>query len=324
MNAPGPLTELCFASRAMFPKLQQELLELTGIDIELNHSGLLKVAMNEQEAKHLQRGGEWQSKLGQQAQWLSTRELSQLEPDLSSHNMMGALYLPEDVQVSAPRLTQALARAAQRLGVEIYEGYEVVQLKREGKRVTQVVTNREVWSVDWIIIAAGAWSGWLAEQVNLEIPVYPLKGESLAIQPQRPLIQKTIFTEQVYLVPKANGEIIVGATEKPYEMGSDVSAEAVQQLLSRAIQLIPDLAFGKLERFWASVRPASGDGKPIIGVPSHFSNLLIASGHQRNGILLSPITGELTVQMILGHKPAIIEPFHPDRFLPPVRKEGFK
>jgi glycine oxidase len=315
MDTPGPFADLCLTSRAMFPRLQQELLELTDIDIELNRSGLLRVALDEGEAKHLQCRQAWQVQLGQPAEWLNAPEVYRWEPRLSS-DVIGALYLPADVQISAPRLTQAFACAVRRLGVEIYEECEVIQLRREGERITQVMTQQGMWSVDRVILATGAWSRELAEQVGIHLPIYPLKGESLAIQSEQPLIQKTIFTEQVYLVPKANGEMIIGATEKPDEVGCDVSVEAIQYLLFHAIQLVPDVASAKIARFWAGIRPASGDGKPIIGRSKNCSNLFIASGHGRNGILLSPITGEQIARAIIEDKPAIIEPFQPDRFLP--------
>jgi glycine oxidase len=322
MDALGPFTDLCLTSRAMFPSLQQELLELTGIDIELNCSGLLQIALDEEEARHLQCRQAWQVRLGQPAEWLCAHEVYRCEPYLSA-DVVGALYLPADMQISAWQLTHAFACAVRRLGVEIYEECEVVQLRREGERITQVVTQQGVWFVDWVILATGAWSRELAEQVGIQLPVYPLKGESLAVRPPYSLMQKTIFTAKGYLVPKANGEVIIGATEKPHEVGTDVSVEALQYLLSHAIQLVPDLASAKMSRFWAGVRPASVDGKPLIGRSKDCANLFIASGHGRNGILLSPITGEQIAQAIIEGKSALLEPFQPDRFLSLTVEEAF-
>ncbi|SEN05753.1 glycine oxidase ThiO [Lihuaxuella thermophila] len=314
MTDPGPLTQLCLSSRAMFPSLQEELLEETGLDIELNRTGLLKVAFSEEEAEHLQRRGSWQMKAGQTVRWLDRAECLDIEQELSSQ-AVGALFLPEDYQVSAPRLTQAFALAAQKRGAVIAEGCRVVAVRQNRGEITEVVTNEGNFYPKWVVLAAGAWSRWIAEWLGLNLPVFPIKGESLSIRPKRPLFRHTLFTEKAYLVPKADGQIIVGATEKPHQMGKQVSAEAIQQLLQAAITIVPALGEGEVTRFWASFRPGSEDGQPYLGRFSAVSNLFVASGHQRNGILLSPATGHLMTQLILGEEPAELKAFQPDRIL---------
>ncbi|MBA4493202.1 glycine oxidase ThiO [Paenactinomyces guangxiensis] len=312
MAEPGPLTELCLSSRLMFPRLQEELREVTGLDIELNRAGLLKVAVDEQEAEHLQMRGNWQKSSGQTSYWLSREECLRLEPHLFAQ-AAGALYLPEDHQVSAPRLTRAFALAAKKLGATLIEGCQVVDVKQRNGRISEVVTTQGKWSPEYVVLAAGAWSQWIAQWMQLELPVFPIKGESLSILLQQPLIGRTIFTSSVYLVPKADGQVIVGATEKPHQMGPGVDAKAVQTLLEAAIRTVPGLAEGRINRIWSSVRPGSQDGNPYLGRCSAISNLLVASGHQRNGILLSPITGSLICRLVLGEEPAVLQPFQPDR-----------
>lgn len=314
MSAPGPLTDLCLRSRALFPSLQAELLEITGLDIELNQSGLLKVAFEEEEAHRLMARGKWQKSIGQKADWLHPSDLRELVPALHS-KAVGALYLPDDGQVSAPRLTRAFALAAQNLGAEIVEGCQVIDVKRDGERIEEVVTSHGKWRAEWVVLATGAWSRWVANWLDLHLPVYAIKGESLSLTPAQPLFTHTIFTERVYLVPKVDGQVIVGATEKPHDWSVEVSAEAIQTLLQSAIQTVPALAHGKLNRFWASARPGSSDGTPFIGPITAIANLLVASGHQRNGILLSPITGQSIAQLILEKELEWIRPFHPERLL---------
>jgi glycine oxidase len=123
------------------------------------------------------------------------------------------------------------------------------------------------------------------------------------------LFVHTLFSEDVYLVPKANGEVIVGATEKAHETDCRVSAAAVHRLLGSAIQLVPALAEAEMSRCRAGIRPASADGLPFIGRVPGTDNLIVATGHGRNGILLSPITGRMVARLLRGEKEESWAPF---------------
>jgi glycine oxidase len=320
MDRPGPLVAAGLKSRAMFPGLAEDLLDKTGLDIELNRTGLLKLAFNETEAERLQKRGEWQRQAGQTAKWLSVTECFELEPGLSDQ-IVGALYLPDDYQVSAPRLTCAFARAASRLGVKFVEGCQVYSFHREGRRVTGISTSLGTERADLVILATGAWTEWVAKELEISLPMVPVKGESLALKCPHPIQKHTLFGEEVYLVPKANGEIIVGATEKRGQMDRQVRAEAIRNLLDWAIKAVPALREANLSRVWAGIRPGSADNLPYIGPWEEYDNLYIASGHYRNGILLSPLTGEWITRMIFGETSEEWEPFSPMRLL---KAEGGK
>jgi glycine oxidase len=147
----------------------------------------------------------------------------------------------------------------------------------------------------------------------------PVKGESLALKTNHLPLRYTVFGTDGYLVPKASGEIVVGATEVPGQMSQGVSAQATQALLSMALRYVPALADATVTRVYASVRPGSPDGLPYIGKWEGIENLYIATGHYRNGILLSPLTGEWITRMIMGEESEDWKPFSPMRL---AKQEG--
>src|SRR5690606_38180532 len=147
------------------------------------------------------------------------------------------------------------------------------------------------------------------------LPVVPMKGESLAVFPRRARFERTLFAEGCYLVPKADGKVIVGATERGGDFTEWVTTDAIRCLTSKAVRLVPDLAESTFIRAWASVRPSSPDGLPYVGRMGHYRNLFVATSHFRNGILLSPITGQRIADLIAGEEVPDIEPFSPNRLL---------
>ena len=314
INQSGPFADICLKSRSMFPKLAEDLLELTGLDIELNRSGLLKPALTEEEAVRLKERTKWQKTI-----WLDRKECLEKE-GLLGEEVIGGLFFPEEYQVSAPRLSQAYTRAAQRWGAEFIEDCQVIDFCIENHRIEKVITSQGDWTADTVVLAAGAWTGLASLRLGINLPVFPVKGESLALQTTRPLLKHTIFGNDVYIVPKANGELVIGATEKEHQWDSGVTAGAVYQLLSRAAYYLPCVKDLKISRMWASVRPGTPDKLPLIGWMETIDHCIVAAGHFRNGILLSPWTGQVVSNLILGEKAEDLTPFSPRRFI--REKEG--
>lgn len=324
MAEPGPLTELGLLSRDLFPPLIHQLYEETGINIEWNTAGILKVAMTEQEKEELQRQAEWQRAMNQNISWLDAEEARKLEPALSPE-IAGALTVPDDTQISAPHFTKALAAAAAQRGVVFYEKCQVESLLREGNRVYGVKVDRPVQQggldsaeirAGEVIIAAGSWTGNLVERLGFSLPVSPTKGECFTVLTLPSPIKKTIYTHECYIVPKAGGRLLVGATMKQQGFDNRVTVDGLRYLTEKAIQLLPCLASESLEKSWASLRPTTPDGLPYIGRLPGYQGLIVAAGHFRNGILLSPITGELVSQLILDEELSYpLDAFSPGRVL---------
>lgn len=311
---PGPMVELCLESRRMFPALSRELKERTGLDIEWNGSGLLRLAGDSEEANQLEERGRWQRERGERAEWWNRETLRRREPDLDS-SLVGGLYIPDDSQVSAPRLVQAFSQGATLLGAELLEGVEVQGGVVDRGRVLELTTSIGRFSPGSVVLAAGAWAGFLAGELGLDLPVVSVKGESLAVRPTRPLFDRTLFGNGCYLVPKADGRVIIGATEIRQDFTPGVSGEAIQTLLAEAFRLVPELREAEWLRSWSGVRPGTVDGLPYLGAAPGFTNLWIAGGHFRNGILLSAVTGKGMADLITENPVTTFTPFSPERVM---------
>ncbi|MCL6516098.1 glycine oxidase ThiO [Alicyclobacillus sp.] len=298
VGEPGPFYRLCVESRGMYPAFAQALLEDSGIDIQYVHNGILQVAHRAEEVDALRRELTWQTAEGARAEWIHAQDIPALEPDVSPG--LGGLFLPDDGNVSAPLLMRALARAVHRR-CDVREGAEVTAVSAESGRV-DVRTVEETFSADHLVVAAGAWAGRFVADLGVNFFIRPVKGQLLAVRPRAGHgLTRTLHTHQVYLVPKRDGTIVVGATE---EHGAgynrDLTADAILRLLQGLRHAAPGLADAMFDRAWVGLRPGSPKGEPLLGpVPEH-PNVHLAVGHFRNGILLSPVTGAILEASILG------------------------
>lgn len=314
MRRAGVLFDLARQSRAMFPKLAEELRELAGIDIGLVEKGLLKVALNPEQAAECQRMIAFQRQAGESAAWLTPAEANELEPNLTGR-IEGAMHIPGDGQVSALELTAAYVRAAVRLGAEVKEYCSVHSLRLERGRVIGLVTDEGTISCGQVVIAAGVHGNRLLAQAGIEADVYPVKGECFSVVTQVPLVSHTVFTEGCYLVPKRGGRIIVGASMIERNEELTVSVEGLMGLTAKAAALVPPITVARWEKAWAGLRPQTRDGLPYLGAAAGCEGLFVAAGHFRHGVLLSPITGALIAEQMSGGQPAFSgwESFAPER-----------
>jgi glycine oxidase len=289
------LLKAAIKSRDMFPELSRELKEISGIDIELSQNGMIKPAYSEIEKEQMKGMLQFSSDV----EWLSEEEVARLEPALSKGNH-GALYAYRDGNVSADRLTRALAASAMKLGAYIQEYTPVISFLLERGRCIGVKTLHETFHSREVIVAGGAWSGKILRDAGIKISGFPVKGECFSVSVGKQLLERTIFTKECYIVPKRKNHYLVGATEHPHIFDSTVSAGGIHHLLGKAIDLLPDLAFARLEKSWAGVRPKTDRFLPLLGRVPGLEGLSVATGHYRNGILLAPLTGILMADLIDG------------------------
>jgi glycine oxidase len=314
MEENGPLFELARKSRAMFPEIVAELREITGIDSSLIRKGMLKLALQEEQIDECQSILEWQHSKGEKAVWLEKEELLQKEPCLSE-KILAALYFPNEGHVSAPDLSNAFAKAASYFGTKIREYTEVRSLIKDSGAVTGVTTNGGDFYGDAIVVATGAWSGGLLSEDINQSTVYPVKGEALSVKAEIPLLTRTLFSKGCYIVPKKGGEMIIGATSRAHTFDQKVTVEGISYLMERAKELMPVLAGAEISSMWAGTRPMTNDGLPFLGQHPELQHLFVATGHYRNGILLSPITGKIVADLIADavHPEIDLTPFSPTR-----------
>jgi glycine oxidase ThiO len=280
---PGPMQTLCLRSRSLYPEWAAKLESLTGINPEYWPCGILSPLYEAELSKGAEVGG----------QWCDRPSLDTLQPELSPE-VMGGWWFPEDGQVNNQTMAIALRAAVQQLGVTLREDVTVERVDHDGTQVTGVRTAHELYQADTYVLATGAWSGEL-----FQIPVVPRKGQMLALRSTlgQQSLQHVLFGREVYIVPRQNGRVVVGATSENVGFTRHNTAAGVQQLLTAATRLYPPLKDWILEQCWWGFRPTTPDELPILGA-SPYKNLVLATGHHRNGILLTPITAMLLAEMI--------------------------
>ena len=309
-STEAPYPTLCRASLACYPALAEELRAETQIDIELIQSGTLSVFFNSVEAAGLIGLADRRVKRGFSAEVLTAEEALQLEPALSE-SIAGAVLFPEDAQVRNPKMVAALVKAAAKLGTTFQVGNPVTGFTRENGRVDGVVVNGETLHADTFVIAAGCWTGWLTAQLDVPIPVEPAKGQIVLVEAIPPLFERTIDGLGIYIVPRADGKILLGATVEFVGYDKTATVEGAKQLMDAGLAIAPQLAQSTFVQTWVGLRPYAKKG-PLLGYLPGYDNVVLASGHFKNGILLAPITGQLIAELITTGAPSLaLEPFQP-------------
>jgi glycine oxidase len=313
-HGPSPFLDLCLASHRLFPELADTLRAEVDVDVEYAPSGLLRVAFSEGEEAELRSHLEWQESLGMGVRWIDGEAARGLEPQLSPR-LRGAVYSPLEHQVNPSKLVQGLARAAEARGAVIRQETPVASLLRRGARVTGVhLAGATLWA-DNVVLAAGPWTKRLAAALGVRVPVRPVRGQMLALGGGPSPVRHMIWGPRGYMAPKANGFLFVGATVEEVGFRKTTTTRGLSSLRRMANELVPALTHATQVDAWAAFRPGSSDGLPILGAAPGLDGLWVASGHFRNGILLSPITGRLMARSLLeGKEVEALSPFSPSRF----------
>ena len=304
------------ASHAMWPRFAEELAEVGEAQTSLLRNGALHVALDADEAGELRRRFELMRSLELDAEWLTGRECRALEPGLGP-SVFAGVRAPHEAGVDPVAIVAALRRACEREGAEIVTGARVTGALWEGDTLGGVTTEDGEHRADATVLAAGAWAGsvpWLPAEALP--PVRPVKGQILTLRgsAREPVAGRIVVSERVYLVPRADGRLIAGATVE--EMGWDtrVTAGGVLELLREAFRALPGTAELELERVVAGLRPGTPDNAPIVG-RGGVQGLLCATGHFRNGILLAPLTAQGVVALLRGETlPPELDVADPGRF----------
>ncbi len=305
-----PYPELCRASLAMYPNLASELKDETDIDIEFIRTGTLSVYFDETEALGLVGLAERRVNRGFTAEVLTPEQTWQLEPVVSK-SIAGAVLFPEDGHVRNPKMVTALAKGASKNGARFVLGNAVTGFVRENERVVSAFVNSETIHADNFVIAAGCWSGQLTLMLESPISVSPAKGQIVLLETMPPIFRRTIDGLGIYIVPRVDGKILLGATVEHVGYDKTPTLDGVKQMIDAAVVIAPELAESKFVETWTGLRPYYKNG-PCIGYLPSYENVVLASGHYKNGILLAPITGKLITELLISGKPSLsLDPFSP-------------
>ncbi|MDQ7011524.1 MAG: glycine oxidase ThiO [Mariprofundaceae bacterium] len=303
---PDSFTRLVEASLAMYPVLNDALLEKTGMAIEWLQSGLLVPFFPDDAIRHRQQALDWSRRFGWPVEDLDARFARQCEPALAD-DVCGALLWPDVGQVRNPRLLQAVRRALDIDGVEIREHAQVIGVDEDDHgRVRGVwLADHSRVQADAVLLAAGSWSGELAQQIGLSIPVEPVKGQIVLLKSEPGRIRHIIKHDAAYFVPRADGRVLVGASMERVGFRRGNTEVVVRALLTAMARIAPTLRDAEIERQWMGFRPGSPDGLPFLGPVPDRPGLWVATGHYRNGVALAPVTAEIISRWILGEAPAL-------------------
>jgi glycine oxidase len=314
-SVPGPYLDLRMASWSLYPELIPTLEGVSGIRIEDNRLGALNMSTYTDDLDGLQQKYTFWQQLGLQVSWLTGAELRSCEP-LLSEQAQGAICSNEEISMKPPLMTKAFAEAARRQGAHIIEHSEVIGIQHSGRRATGVQTlNGHTIACQQVIIASGAWSARFSDWLGFSLPVSPMRGQILALQQPSTPLKHIVFDEHIYLAPKLDNTIYVGATIEQAGFEKNITAEGIATLLNSAIRAVPALRGATIVRMWSGLRPWSPDSYPILGPAPHWENVQLATGHSANGFLLSAITGQSMAEAITTRQiPAIIQPFGVERF----------
>jgi len=310
------LLEITRWGQALWPDFAAELEAASGQGIGYRDEGTLVVAPTRDDAARLRATYDYQTGLGLALDWLTPAEARRREPYLGA-NLAAALFSAGDHQVDNRRLAEALRTAFLAAGGQLHEETEVTAIETAAGRATGLAAGTRRVGADVVVLAAGAWSAGLPGLPEAaRPPVRPVKGQALALamDPRAPLLSHVLWAPGIYLVPRAEGSLIVGATVEEKGFDERLTAGGVFALLEAAWRAVPAVEELAIEEMWVGFRPTSRDDAPILG-PTPVDGLLLATGHHRNGILLAPATAAAISRYILsGDLPAAARPFTLARF----------
>jgi glycine oxidase len=295
-DAPDEFFNLACQSRDLYPSFAAALREETAIDVELDTTGTLYLALTEHDHEEIEKRYEWQTHAGLSVERLSGAEARELEPCISEATL-GALRFPKDIQVENRRLLSALANSVTKLGVEIVTQTSVSELLLEGNRVTGVQTSRGAINCPTVVIAAGTWSSFIKAPVPM---IEPVRGQMICLEAKPQLTRHVIYSPRGYIVPRQDGRLLAGSTSEHAGFAKCVTAGGIAGILRNALEISAGISDLPIIDTWAGLRPRAADGLPVIGPCGEIDGLFYATGHYRNGILLAPLTGELISKAIVS------------------------
>jgi glycine oxidase len=310
------LLSLNLESLRRWPGFAEELERASGIEAGFAQRGALHVALDRDEAESLRRRYELHRRLGLDSEWLTGGGCRKLEPGLAT-GVRGGAHVPGEASVDPRRVVAGLLAALDQDGVPVHAGARVVSAGR-GDGVWHLDTaDGRSFSGAAVVLAAGCWSGqldWIPQEARP--PVRPVKGEIVTLRGSvdQPVCERIVAGDRVYMVPRADGRLIVGATVEEKGFDATVTAGGVHELLREGYRLLPEIAELELAETTAGLRPGTPDNAPLIG-SSATERLLVATGHFRNGVLQAPLTADCIAALLSGEQaPIDLTPFSPERF----------
>lgn len=298
-SGPGPMLDASLEAWRGYPAIAEELEAQAGFGLELRLDGILRVAFDDKQLGAVRARVPWQRAAGVTVHELDGTDCREIEPRLSDRVTGGALYEGMGA-VSNQLVALAYERAAMAHGARICQRTPVSGFRRRAGHIAAVLSGETEFPCDAVVLAAGARSGQLARKLGVVVPVEPVRGQMIALGGMRPPVHHVVWGPDGYLVPRANGLLFAGATVERVGFRRRTTKAGIAAMRSMAIALVPQLRAATVHFDWAGLRPGTPDGLPIIGPVPPYANLIAATGHYRNGILLGPLTGRWVASGLLN------------------------
>jgi glycine oxidase len=298
----GPRREgnaaLFVRARDAWARWAAQLREASGIDVGYRVSGVLRAALTETECADLDREVAWQQAQGLRASLLDAAAAREIEPQLAP-TVRVAAYFPEDGQVDPPALLRALVAAAARSArITIRSGATVQRLLVEHDRCVGVALDDGELRADAVVLAAGSWSSLVPGVPASLPPVKPVRGQIVLLDERPPRLRTIVFGARTYVVPRGDGRVVCGSTMENAGFRREVTAAGLEAILSGALECVPSLGAAQFSSAWSNFRPHVDGDAPLVGA-SPLAGLFLATGHHRNGILLSKVTADAVAAAVL-------------------------
>jgi glycine oxidase len=304
-----PLEQLAALSMRLHADWNARLMEETQIDYGYRRCGGLYLASTPEGAGELEEQAATWRRGGIAVESIAPTTAAEIEPALgdaaTSGLLKAALFLPDEMQLRNPRFLQALTAACAARGVEITAGAEVEDFDCSDRRMLSVRTRHGQLAAHRFCITSGCWSGLLLARMGVPIAVNPIRGQIVLLSMPEMLMRRIAYSGPLYLVPRDDGRILVGSTLEDAGFNKQTTAEVIRELLDFAVTWVPALTEANVERTWAGLRPATGDGLPYLGRLAALENAFVAAGHYRSGLILAPATAVVMAQLMQGEKPAV-------------------
>ncbi|EFM11565.1 glycine oxidase ThiO [Paenibacillus curdlanolyticus YK9] len=313
---PDAFFHLCEYSLRQYAEWVEAVEQGSGDHVEWLRTGSLNVAFHEADLLPMQTRLIWQNHFGAQAEIVEGEALRRLEPNVTARAVAG-LYSPAESHVFAPKLVAALFEACRRLGVRLVAHAGAIEQVLHGSAagVALVTAAGDRFEGDRLVVCAGAWSGAYEEALGLKLDVHPIRGQICAFDSAAGEVRHMVFSNQAYWVGKCDGTVVCGASEDVAGFDTTVTDRGIDRLIRATDRTLPILTGRETVRRWAGLRPATRDGQPLLGVLAGKPEIILAAGHYRNGILLSPGTAKIVGDLLDGARTGVsIDAFRPERF----------
>lgn len=324
---PGPHLRLAQEGTKRFSNLKHEL----HFEIEYRNSGGMIVIENDHELKVIERFVAKQRKIGLDISLLDIDQAREKEPSLSE-KIFGSTFSPSDGKVNPLLLTHAFIRSAKKLGARVFTENEVTGIVLESHQVRSVKTGKGEIETTTIVNAAGAYAPEIGKLVHLDIPIKPRRGQLLVTEPMPPVLNRGVLSakyiaakfdpalaetegEGISIDQTSSGNFLLGSTREFVGFDTQTTHQAMTNIATQAMHIIPQLKDTHIIRAFAGLRPYTPDGMPILGNVDGVEGFIVAAGHEGDGVALSPITGEVIAELIdTNTTPISLNEFRLERF----------